>query len=119
MTAPLAPQDTQIHIKGELVSKPYIDITLHLMRTFGVSVSHDNYRVFHIRGVRRISRRAITVEGDASSASYFGGGGYQRRHRARDRHRPQSVQGDTKFADVLEKMGARITGRRFHRMQPR
>lgn len=72
MTAPLAPQDTQIHIKGELVSKPYIDITLHLMRTFGVSVSHDNYRVFHIRGRQTyIAPGDYLVEGDASSASYF------------------------------------------------
>ena len=79
------------------------------MRTFGVSVSHDNYRVFHIRGRQTyIAPGDYPVEGDASSAS-TGGGGYQRRHRARDRHRPQSVQGDTKFADVLEKMGARIT----------
>ena len=72
MTAPLAPQDTQIHIKGELVSKPYIDITLHLMRTFGVSVSHDNYRVFHIQGHQTyIAPGDYLVEGDASSASYF------------------------------------------------
>ena len=42
MTAPLAPQDTTITIKGDLVSKPYIDITLHLMKTFGVEVENQN-----------------------------------------------------------------------------
>lgn len=111
MTAPLAPQDTQIHIKGELVSKPYIDITLHLMRTFGVSVSHDNYRVFHIQGRQTyIAPGDYLVEGDASSASYFlaaaaiKGGTVRVTGIGR-----KSVQGDTKFADVLEKMGARIT----------
>ena len=49
MTAPLAIKQTKITIKGDLVSKPYIDITLHMMRDFGVNVSHDNYQVFHIQ----------------------------------------------------------------------
>ncbi|RDT49828.1 3-phosphoshikimate 1-carboxyvinyltransferase, partial [Escherichia coli] len=43
MTAPLATQDTVISIKGDLVSKPYIDITLHLMHTFGVDVENHQY----------------------------------------------------------------------------
>jgi 3-phosphoshikimate 1-carboxyvinyltransferase len=50
MTAPLAPQDTVITIKGELVSKPYIDITLHLMKTFGVEVENQSYQRFVVRG---------------------------------------------------------------------
>lgn len=111
MTAPLAQQDTHIHIKGELVSKPYIDITLHLMKTFGVDVSHDDYRVFHIAGGQTYrSPGDYLVEGDASSASYFlaaaaiKGGTVRVTGIGRN-----SVQGDTKFADVLEKMGAHIT----------
>ncbi|CAE1144587.1 3-phosphoshikimate 1-carboxyvinyltransferase [Serratia rhizosphaerae] len=111
MTAPLAQQDTHIHIKGDLVSKPYIDITLHLMKTFGVDVSHDNYRVFRIAGGQTYrSPGDYLVEGDASSASYFlaaaaiKGGTVRVTGIGRN-----SVQGDTKFADVLEKMGAHIT----------
>lgn len=50
MTAPLAEQDTQITIKGDLVSKPYIDITLHLMRCFGVDVENQHYQRFLIKG---------------------------------------------------------------------
>ncbi len=50
MTAPLAPQDTVIVIKGDLVSKPYIDITLHLMKTFGVEVDNQSYQRFVVRG---------------------------------------------------------------------
>lgn len=50
MAAPLAEQDTDIQIQGELVSKPYIDITLHLMNAFGVDVEHENYQIFHIKG---------------------------------------------------------------------
>jgi 3-phosphoshikimate 1-carboxyvinyltransferase len=110
MTAPLAPQDTQIHIKGELVSKPYIDITLHLMHSFGVEVNHDYYRVFYVQGRQTyLSPGDYLVEGDASSASYFlaaaaikGGTVHVRGIGCK------SVQGDTKFVKVLETMGARI-----------
>ncbi|RKQ39791.1 3-phosphoshikimate 1-carboxyvinyltransferase [Enterobacter sp. R1(2018)] len=111
MTAPLAANDTEITIKGELVSKPYIDITLHLMKTFGVDVENRDYRSFIIRGGQQYqSPGAYLVEGDASSASYFlaagaiKGGTVKVTGIGRN-----SVQGDIRFADVLEKMGAKIT----------
>ncbi|ARJ40563.1 3-phosphoshikimate 1-carboxyvinyltransferase [Pantoea alhagi] len=110
MAAPLAAQDTHIVIKGELVSKPYIDITLHLMNTFGVRVENSDYQRFSIRGRQRyISPGNYLVEGDASSASYFlaaaaiKGGTVRVTGVGRN-----SVQGDIRFADVLEKMGAKI-----------
>ena len=110
MAAPLAAQDTHIVIKGDLVSKPYIDITLHLMKTFGITVEHDNYQRFSIRGQQRyVSPGSYLVEGDASSASYFlaaaaiKGGTVRVTGVGRN-----SVQGDIRFADVLEKMGAKI-----------
>ncbi|NIG62910.1 MAG: 3-phosphoshikimate 1-carboxyvinyltransferase [Serratia symbiotica] len=111
MTVPLAPQDTQIHIQGELVSKPYIDITLHLMRSFGVEVSHDNYRGFQIQGRQTYrSPGNYLVEGDASSASYFLAAAAIKGGTVRVTGiGSKSVQGDTQFANVLEKMGARIT----------
>lgn len=111
MTAPLAIKETKITIKGDLVSKPYIDITLHMMRDFGVNVSHDNYQVFHIQGQQHyISPENYLVEGDASSASYFlaaaaiKGGAVRVTGIGKN-----SVQGDIRFADVLEMMGAKIT----------
>lgn len=111
MTAPLAPQDTTIAIKGDLVSKPYIDITLHLMKTFGVDVENHNYQRFVVRGKQQYqSPGDYLVEGDASSASYFlaagaiKGGTVKVTGIGRN-----SVQGDIRFADVLEKMGATIT----------
>lgn len=110
MTAPLAPQDTFITIKGELVSKPYIDITLHMMRDFGVDVTHDNYQVFRINGRQQYqAAEHYLVEGDASSASYFLAaaaikGGVVRVTGIGKK----SVQGDIRFADVLEAMGAKI-----------
>ena len=111
MTAPLAKKDTVITIKGELVSKPYIDITLHLMSTFGVQVENQQYQRFIVRaGQQYQSPGHYLVEGDASSASYFlaaaaiKGGTVKVTGIGRN-----SVQGDIRFADVLEKMGAEIT----------
>ncbi|WP_312383527.1 3-phosphoshikimate 1-carboxyvinyltransferase [Atlantibacter subterraneus] len=111
MTAPLAEQDTLITIKGDLVSKPYIDITLHLMKTFGVEVDNGGYQRFAIRGGQTYQAPGeYLVEGDASSASYFlaaaaiKGGTIKVTGIGRN-----SVQGDIRFADVLEKMGAQIT----------
>ena len=110
MTAPLAQQDTCITIKGDLVSKPYIDITLNLMQCFGVEVENQNYQRFLIKGQQQYqSPGDYLVEGDASSASYFlaaaaiKGGTVRVTGIGR-----QSVQGDIRFADVLEKMGATI-----------
>jgi len=110
MTAPLAQQDTIITIKGDLVSKPYIDITLHLMRCFGVDVDNQDYQRFVVKGQQQYqSPGDYLVEGDASSASYFlaaaaiKGGTVRVTGIGRN-----SVQGDIRFADVLEKMGAVI-----------
>lgn len=111
MTAPLAPQDTTIAIKGELVSKPYIDITLNLMKTFGVEIENQDYQHFVVKGGQQYqSPGAYLVEGDASSASYFlaagaiKGGTVKVTGIGRN-----SMQGDIRFADVLEQMGATVT----------
>ncbi|CND08581.1 3-phosphoshikimate 1-carboxyvinyltransferase [Yersinia pseudotuberculosis] len=111
MTAPLAEQDTTIRIMGDLVSKPYIDITLHLMKAFGIDVGHENYQIFHIKGSQTYrSPGTYLVEGDASSASYFLAAAAIKGGTVRVTGiGKKSVQGDTKFADVLEKMGAKVT----------
>ncbi|EJQ9806338.1 3-phosphoshikimate 1-carboxyvinyltransferase [Salmonella enterica] len=111
MTAPLAPEDTTIRVKGELVSKPYIDITLNLMKSFGVEIANHHYQQFVVKGGQQYhSPGRYLVEGDASSASYFlaagaiKGGAVKVTGIGR-----KSMQGDIRFADVLEKMGATIT----------
>ena len=111
MTAPLAPQDTEITIKGDLVSKPYIDITLNLMATFGVTIENCDYQRFVIKaGQQYQSPGAYLVEGDASSASYFLAAGAIKGGKVTVTGIGRnSVQGDIRFADVLEKMGAKIT----------
>jgi 3-phosphoshikimate 1-carboxyvinyltransferase len=113
MSAPLMAKDhaVSIDVVGELISKPYIEITLNLMRRFGVTVEQDGWQSFTVQpGQRYRSPGSIHVEGDASSASYFlaagaiAGGPVRVEGVGRD-----SIQGDVRFADALESMGATIT----------
>lgn len=108
MAAPLFNGDTKISIKGTLVSKPYIDITLDVMARFGVLVSHDDYQTFKVKGSQQYQAlERIMVEGDASSASYFvaaaaiAGGEIEIKGVG-----SKSVQGDIGFAKVMEQVGA-------------
>ncbi len=110
MSAPLAAGDITINIEGELVSKPYIDITLDIMAKFGVQVENHNYQQFVVKaGQQYQSPGEFLVEGDASSASYFlaaaavKGGEIKVTGIGK-----KSIQGDIQFADALEKMGAYI-----------
>ena len=110
LASPMAQNDMTISIKGELVSRPYIDITLDIMKKFGVEVLNDNYKEFHIKsGQSYTAVERYMVEGDASSASYFlaaaaiKGGTVKVTGIGKN-----SIQGDVAFVDVLEKMGARV-----------
>ena len=110
MVAPLLNRNVTIHVVGELISKPYIEITLNLMARFGVQVSRDGWSSFTIAaGSLYTSPKEIFVEGDASSASYFialgalGGGPLKINGVGLG-----SIQGDVKFADALQQMGANV-----------
>lgn len=110
MLARRSGQDITIEVVGELISKPYIEITLNLMARFGVSVRRDGWRAFTIardavyRGPGRMA-----IEGDASTASYFlalgaiGGGPVRVTGVGED-----SIQGDVAFAATLAAMGADV-----------
>ncbi|KIO35337.1 3-phosphoshikimate 1-carboxyvinyltransferase [Shewanella sp. cp20] len=110
MVTPLAKEQVNIKIKGELVSKPYIDITIALMAQFGVTVINHDYQRFEIpAGQKYVSPGTVLVEGDASSASYFlAAGAIQGGEVKVTGVGLKSIQGDVKFADVLEAMGAEI-----------
>jgi 3-phosphoshikimate 1-carboxyvinyltransferase len=108
MALPMTDQTVTVDIEGELISKPYVEITLRLMAMFGVRVARDGWASFTIpagHGYR--APGVVHVEGDASSASYFlaagaiGGGPVRVEGIGRD-----SVQGDVRFADALAQMGA-------------
>ncbi len=108
MALPLADKPTRVEIIGELVSKPYIDITLNLMARFGVEVSHQDYQVFDVPVSPYQSPGRFLVEGDASSASYFlAAGAISGPVRVEGLGR-DSIQGDTAFVEVLQAMGAKI-----------
>jgi len=114
MALPLTGRQTSIAVEGELISKPYVEITLGTLRRFGIEVARDGWASFTVPAdARYTSPGEIWVEGDASSASYFlaagaisglsGGGPVRVEGVGR-----ASVQGDVRFAEALERMGARI-----------
>ncbi len=106
---PMSGVETTIEVVGALISKPYIEITLNLMARFGVMVRREGWSRFMVPGKGYRSPGAIHVEGDASSASYFlaagaiGGGPVRVQGVGH-----ASIQGDVKFAEALEEIGARI-----------
>ena len=108
MAAPGAEKDVTLEIDDTLVSMPYVEMTLALMERFGVHVENRDFQEFHIPGKQTYhSPGDFFVEGDASSASYFLAGaaitgGTVTVHGCGT----ESLQGDSKFAEVLEQMGA-------------
>lgn len=107
----VAGEGMTIEVIGELISRPYVELTIALMARFGVRVEHDDWQCFTLCGGQHYrSPGEIFVEGDASSASYFlaagaiGGGPVRVEGVARG-----SLQGDIRFAEALQKMGADIT----------
>ena len=111
ITSPLSQSPIKINVVGELVSKPYIDMTLSVMNKFGVNVINDNYQSFTISGnTQYISPKTVLVEGDASSASYFMAAAAIRGGSVRLRGVGSgSIQGDVQVTQVLQKMGAKVT----------
>jgi 3-phosphoshikimate 1-carboxyvinyltransferase len=111
MALPLRTVATTVEVVGELISRPYVELTLASMARFGVEVLREGWQRFTVPAASAYrSPGVLTVEGDASSASYFlalgaiGGGPLRVEGVARD-----SLQGDVRFADALAGMGARIT----------
>jgi 3-phosphoshikimate 1-carboxyvinyltransferase len=110
MALPLTGAETVIEVVGELISRPYIEITLATMAKFGVVVHREGWQRFVVpTGSRYVSPGVVHVEGDASSASYFlalgaiGGGPVRVEGVGAD-----SIQGDVRFAEALVQMGALI-----------
>ena len=108
MALPLTGETVTVDVIGELISRPYIEITLAIMARFGVRVQREGWQRFTVpAGSRYVSPGTIYVEGDASSASYFlalgaiGGGPLRVEGVGRD-----SIQGDVRFAEALAQMGA-------------
>ena len=115
LALPLVAQDRDvvIEVQGELISKPYIDITLNLLARFGIAVRRDGWARFTMaQGSRYRSPGSIHVEGDASSASYFIAMGAIAAHGGAPLRiegvGSDSIQGDIRFVEAAEAMGAQV-----------
>jgi len=110
MALPLTGKAARVDIVGELISRPYVELTLNMMRRFGQEVGRDGWKSFEVQARPYTSPGRVRVEGDASSASYFlaagalGGGPVRVEGVGRD-----SIQGDVRFVEVLERMGALVS----------
>jgi 3-phosphoshikimate 1-carboxyvinyltransferase len=110
MALPLTKQQATIEVVGELISKPYIEITLNLMAKFGVQVERNGWQSFTIPANSHYSSpKEIFVEGDASSASYFLAAGVIAGNVSVAGLGKDSIQGDVRFADALALMGGNIS----------
>ena len=110
MALPLSGHQATIEVIGELISKPYIEITLNLMAKFGVKVQRAGWESFTIpANSTYISPDTIYVEGDASSASYFLAAGAIAGDVQVNGLGKDSIQGDIRFADALTLIGAEIS----------
>ena len=110
LALPLCQGAVEVEVEGTLVSAPYVELTLRIMRAFGVSVANDGFKRLSLAGPQSyVSPGSYAIEPDASSASYFlaagaiAGGPVEVRDIGSG-----SLQGEARFATVLERMGARV-----------
>ena len=110
IAAPYARNDVEIVARGTPVSRSYLDITLEVMRRFGVDVQRTGYQSFRVRSGTHYQGTRYPIEGDYSSASYFfalaaitGG------EVTVSGLNPESFQGDRNFLDILSGMGCRVS----------
>ena len=109
IAGPILNNEFNIEVIGDLISKPYIDITLKLLTKFNIFYNNDNWRLFSLKkdSIYRNPTK-IFVEGDASSASYFFAAASLAGSIELKGINKDSIQGDLKFLDIISKMGAKI-----------
>jgi 3-phosphoshikimate 1-carboxyvinyltransferase len=110
LSGPYAEKEVEVRVTGDLVSRPYVDITLKVMKTFGVSVVRDGYTYFNVPAGQRYEACRFQIEGDVSSASYFWAaaavtGGTVT---TKNIHPFATRQGDIGLLDILEQMGCHV-----------
>lgn len=107
ITLPLLPTNTLLKV-SKLVSKPYIDMTLELMKEFGVKIEHENYQDFHILGNQAYQAREIDIEGDWSGAANWLVGAAISGKIIIENLNPLSLQADRRILEALQLFGAKI-----------
>jgi 3-phosphoshikimate 1-carboxyvinyltransferase len=98
--------ELKVEVRGEQISKPYLIMTMDMMRRWGVQVGNDNYEQYLVFGDQSYGIREYVVEGDVSSAGYFAAIAALTKSRITlTNMNPNSVQADMKFFQILETMG--------------
>ena len=102
--------DISVLVEDEQVSKPYIDMTVEAMKNFGVEVSNEAYKKYHVAAGQQYRVREYALEGDVSSASYFAAiAALTRSTLTLTNMNPRSLQADTRFFKIVEDMGSTIS----------
>lgn len=102
LIAPYAKNDVTIKIEGKLTSRPYIDLTIGVMKEFGIKVINKNYKSFYVKTGQKYKVRKYEIEGDASGAAYFYAIAHLTRKKITVTNIPKdSLQGDMKFKKLL------------------
>ncbi|MCR4335817.1 MAG: 3-phosphoshikimate 1-carboxyvinyltransferase, partial [archaeon] len=119
ISAPYTKKGLLVQVEGELKSKPYVDITMECMASFGVPVVNRRYKEFYVRENQAYKATEYLIEGDYSSASYFFAAAAVTGGKVRvENLNPDSRQGDKYFLKILEQMGCKIIyGKNFVEVQ--
>lgn len=107
-TLPLLDGDSRIIINGALTSKGYIDITLDVLKKYGIKIQNENYKVFTVKGNQKYKARSYTVEGDFSQAAFFLTAGAIGCDITCTGLKENSLQGDKRIIEVIESTGATV-----------
>ena len=110
MIAPVLKKGLVIKITGKLVSRSYVDMTINLLNKFGIKVINKQHKQLVIEKNQKYKQVVCSIEGDASGASYFWAIAAVTGQKIKVKNiSPRSLQGDVKFADILVKMGCKVT----------
>ncbi len=109
MSLPLAKGDSIIKMSSRLESRDYVDLTIDVMKSFGVNVVNNNYESFSIKGEQKYKAQSVLVEGDYSQMAFWAVAGAIGTSAIRiENASSNSNQGDARIFDILETMGARL-----------
>ena len=110
ISAPYAAHDTVIELRGKIPSLPYVEVTIDVMKQFGVEVTNQTRRRYRVESGQRYRGCPYCIEGDCSSASYFFLAAALCRGRVRVRHiNPRTLQGDIGILPIMERLGCTVT----------
>ncbi|HCW03273.1 MAG TPA: 3-phosphoshikimate 1-carboxyvinyltransferase [Clostridium sp.] len=105
---PLLNENSKIIVDGKLESRPYIDLTIDVLREFGVNIDNNNYESFTIKGGQKYTAKDYTVEGDYSQAAFFLAAGLLNGKVQCMNLKKDSLQGDKEFINIATRMGGKI-----------